>query len=153
GFIRALRPAIQALAGAAGLVASRSLVASLARTSIVVTALATAISMMVSVGIMVGSFRETVQVWLDYQLRADLYLRAQGQAAAGIFPPISAEVPDIIRRTPEVRDVDFLRGTVFRYHGQQATLAAAHTEVARREGLLRFLTGNGNAILASLPNQ
>ena len=55
-----------------GLLAGRSLTASLSRTSVVVVALATAIAMMASVGIMVGSFRETVALWLDTQLRADL---------------------------------------------------------------------------------
>ena len=152
-FIRALRGTVKSFAGAAGLVASRSLIASLARTSIIVTALATAISMMVSVGIMVGSFRETVEVWLDNQLRADLYLRAQGQATAGVFPPVAPEVPEIIWRMPEVRDVDVLRSTVFRYHGQQATLGGAGTAIAGREHLLRFLTGDAGPILASLPNR
>src|ERR1035438_7988189 len=56
--------------------AGRSLSGSLGRTSVVVAALATAIAMMASVGIMVGSFRETVRVWLDIQLRADLFVRA-----------------------------------------------------------------------------
>ncbi len=45
--IRILRTTLKRLGGAAGLIAGRSLVASLSRTSIVVTALATAISMMV----------------------------------------------------------------------------------------------------------
>ena len=53
----------------------------------------------------------------------------------------------------EVRDVDVLRGTVFRYHGQQATLAGASSAVAGREQLLRFLDGNAAPILASLPNR
>ncbi len=74
GSIRLLRGSLKRVAGAAGLIAGRSLVASLSRTSIIVTALATAIAMMVSVGVMVGSFRETVEVWLDNQLRADLYI-------------------------------------------------------------------------------
>jgi putative ABC transport system permease protein len=158
GLIRSLRRAITTLTGAAGLIASRSLIASLARTSIIVTALATAISMMVSVGIMVGSFRQTVKVWLDNQLRADLYLRAQGhategQATAGIFPPVAAEVPRIIRQIPEVREVDVLRGTVFRYHGQQATLGGSSAGLASREQMLTFLDGPPGPILASLPNR
>ena len=151
--IRALRGTVKSLAGAAGLVASRSLVASLARTSIVVTALATAISMMVSVGIMVGSFRQTVEVWLDNQLRADLYIRARGQSTAGVFPPLGPQVPALLRELPEVRDLDVLHSTVFRYHGQQATLAAASTAVASREQALRFLDGPAAPILASLYNR
>ena len=49
----------------------------------IVAALATAIAMMASVGIMVGSFRETVIVWLDTQLRADLYVRPAGAGRRG----------------------------------------------------------------------
>ncbi len=96
GLIFLLRGVLKRIAGAEGLIAGRSLVASLARTSIVVTALATAISMMISVGVMVGSFRETVQVWLDSQLRADIFLRADGPATAGIYPAIAATVPRIV---------------------------------------------------------
>ncbi len=50
GAIGGLRNALKRVGGAEGLIAGRSLVASLARTSVVVTALATAISIMVSVG-------------------------------------------------------------------------------------------------------
>ena len=52
----------------------------------VVAALATAIAMMASVGIMVASFRETVALWLDVQLRADLYVRPGDPLGAGRVP-------------------------------------------------------------------
>ena len=78
---------------------ARSLTASLSRTSVVVAALATAIAMMASVGIMVGSFRETVALWLDTQLRADLYVRPAGPSSAGDYPPLAPEVPGILSAT------------------------------------------------------
>jgi putative ABC transport system permease protein len=139
--IRILRTALKRLGGAAGLIAGRSLVASLSRTSIVVTALATAISMMVAVGVMVGSFRETVQVWLDEQLRADLYMRAQGPATAGINPPMPAAVEQIAEQTPGVAEVDVLRAFQFHYEGTRATFAAAKMDILRRRRALRFLSG------------
>jgi putative ABC transport system permease protein len=61
--------------GVEALLASQSLSAALRRTSVLVGALSTAIAMMVSVGIMVGSFRETVLLWMNDRLPADLYLR------------------------------------------------------------------------------
>ena len=149
--VRACRAPLKRFAGAAGLIAGRSLVASLSRTSIVVTALATAISMMVSVGIMVGSFRETVQVWLDSQLRADIYIRAAGAATAGIYPPIEPKIPEIVRSTPGVGDADIFHAFAFRYEGMQATFGAGIMDIVRRRRSLRFLTGNANDILASLP--
>ena len=151
GAIRCLRGILKRFGGAAGLIAGRSLVASLARTSVVVTALATAISMMVAVGIMVGSFRETVQVWLDSQLRADIYMRAQGPAAAGIFPPIAAPVAQIVEQTPGVAEVDLFHAFEFRYEGTRATFGAGKIDIVRRRRSLRFLSGNANEILASLP--
>jgi putative ABC transport system permease protein len=124
------------LRGPASLIAARSLVASLSRTSIVVTALATAISMMVSVGIMVGSFRETVQVWLDSQLQADIYLRGAGPTTAGIYPPLDGAVAGIIASTPGVGDVDVFHAFSFEFEGTRATFGAGDMKVARR-----FVTG------------
>src|SRR4029077_8242750 len=68
GLAAGSRSASRSLFGPEGLLAVRGLAAALARTSIIVAALATAIAMMASVGIMVASFRETVIVWLDTQL-------------------------------------------------------------------------------------
>lgn len=153
GAIRALRGALKRWGGAPGLIAGRSLVASLARTSVIVTALATAISMMVAVGIMVGSFRETVQVWLESQLRADIYMRAQGPPAAGVFPPIAAPVEKIVEQTPGVAEVDVFHAFEFRYEGARATFGAGKMDIVRRRRSLRFLSGNANEILASLPGQ
>lgn len=150
GVIHLLRGSLRRIPGAAGLIAGRSLTASLARTSIVVTALATAISMTISVGIMVASFRETVQVWLEDQLRADLYLRAEGRATAGIFPALAAEMPAIVAQTPGVADVDAFHAFTFEYEGEKASFGAGVSDVVRRHNTLRFLDGNTDAILRSL---
>jgi putative ABC transport system permease protein len=150
GTIRALRNALKRIGGAEGLIAGRSLVASLSRTSVVVTALATAISMMVSVGIMVGSFRETVQVWLDNQIRADIFLRGQGPVSSGMYPPIAFEVPAIIRQTRGVAEIDIFHAFDFRFEGQHATFGGGIMDIVRRRRGLRFLSGNADEILSSL---
>jgi putative ABC transport system permease protein len=124
-----------------GLLAGRSLTASLARTSVVVAALATAIAMMASVGIMVGSFRETVTVWLDTQLRADLYVRPNIRSGAGDFPPLDPDVPAILASTPGVEAVDEFRAVELHYGGERATLGAGRMEIVRRYGRLRFQSG------------
>jgi len=151
GAIRLLRAPLKRLGGAEGLIAGRSLVASLSRTSVVVTALATAISMVVAVGVMVGSFRETVQVWLESQLRADIFLRADGPATAGIYPPLAAAVPEIVQQTPGVGEVDLFHAFEFHYEGTHATFGAGKMDIVRRHRPFRFLSGNANDILASLP--
>jgi putative ABC transport system permease protein len=136
------------------LLAGRSLAASLSRTSVVVGALATAIAMMASVGIMVGSFRETVALWLDTQLRADLYIAPAMQAGAGVHPAIPPPVAGIVASVPGVAATDLFHALEFRFRGERATLGAGNLDIVRRYGRLRFLHGEDrDAILRSLPGQ
>jgi putative ABC transport system permease protein len=136
------------------LLAGRSLAGSLSRTSVVVAALATAIAMMASVGIMVGSFRETVTLWLDTQLRADLYVSPGGRSAAGEYPALPPAALPILSSASGVAAVDFFHALEFHYHGERATLGAGNLEIVRRYGRLRFLPGEDrDAILRSLPGQ
>jgi putative ABC transport system permease protein len=150
---RLTRATSRRLFGPEGLLAGRSLAASLSRSAVVVGALATAIAMMASVGIMVGSFRETVLVWLDTQLRADLYLRPAVRTGAGQYPALSPEVPKIVASTAGVEAVDVFHALELRYRGERATLGAGDMDVVRRHGRLRFLAGDRDRILASLPGR
>jgi putative ABC transport system permease protein len=150
------RTASRFLFGPEGLLAVRGLAAALARTSIIVGALATAIAMMASVGIMVGSFRETVIVWLNTQLRADLYVRpaARAGAGAGEYPALSADVPGLVSAIHGVESVDIFHAMEFEYEGLRATLGAGNADIIRRYGRLRFTEGQDrDAILRSLAGQ
>jgi putative ABC transport system permease protein len=147
------RNMLRRLCGAEGLLAGRGLAASLSRTSVIVGALATAIAMMASVGIMVGSFRETVIVWLDRQLRADLYVRPSGRSGAGQFPALSPGTPKLVAAVEGVEAVDIFHGLEFRYQGQRATLGAGETAIMRRYGRLRFMGPDRDSILGALSGQ
>jgi putative ABC transport system permease protein len=151
GTVGLTRGVLRGVFGAAGLLAGRSLTASLGRTSIVVTALATAIAMMASVGIMVGSFRETVVVWLDSQLRADIYIRGSGPGGAGVYPPIAGGVGGLVARVEGVAAVDVFSALEIRYEGQRASLGGGDVGIARRYGRMRFLYGQDrDAVLRGL---
>ena len=108
--------------GVETLLASRSLAASLRRTSVLVAALSTAVAMVTAVAIMVGSFRQTVVDWMDEELPADLYLRPAGVTAADRHPTISLELAEKIAGLPEVSAVDRLRAYEISYDGLPATL-------------------------------
>jgi len=139
---------------AESLLASRGLAASLSRTSVVVSALATAIAMMASVGIMVGSFRETVAVWLDEQLQADLYIRSAIRPAPGEFPPIDPAIADIAASIPGVEAVERYSGMEIHFRGMRPTLGSEEMAIVRRYARFRFVSGQDrDAILGSLPGQ
>lgn len=127
--------------GVEALLASQSLSASLRRTSVLVGALSTAIAMMVSVGIMVGSFRETVRIWMNDRLPADLYIRPAGEPAPDRHPTISVELAEKIRELPGVAGVDRLRAYEISYDGMPATLASVDLSAFRSEQRSNFLSG------------
>jgi putative ABC transport system permease protein len=95
--------------------------------------------MTISVGIMVGSFRETVALWMDNQLQADFYLRPAGPAAADRHPTMSGDIADRIERLPGVAEVDRLRAYAISYEGMPATLAGSEARS------IRFLPGENRA--------
>lgn len=129
------------LVGVEALLAARSLAAALRRTSVLVAALATAVAMMVSVGIMVGSFRQTVVSWMNAQLPADLYLRPAGDPAADRHPTISLELTEKIARLSGVAAVDRLRAYEITFDGMPATLASVDLRVLRSYRSSDFFSG------------
>jgi putative ABC transport system permease protein len=132
---------LKKLVGVEGLLAARSLTAALRRTSVLVATLSTAVAMMVSVGIMVGSFRQTVVSWMNGELPADLYLRPAGNPAADHHPTISPELTEKIARLPGVEAIERLRAYEISYDGMPATLGSIDLNDLRSERSSDFLSG------------
>jgi putative ABC transport system permease protein len=146
----AARP-LARLLGVEALLASRSLAASMRRTSVLVGALATAIAMMTSVGIMVGSFRQTVLLWMEDQLPADLYMRPAGEAAADRHPTISSDLVTTISRLPGVAAIERVREYETSFDGMPAGLASIELDVLRSYHNVNFLSGRAtNRVLDDL---
>jgi len=152
---------IAGIGGVQSLLAGRSLAGALRRSSVLVAALATAIAMMTSVGIMVGSFRETMLTWIDSQIRADFYLQPAGTVAMDRHPTIAEEVAKRIEALPGVLAVDRFRAYSIRYNGLPVTLAAGDVQAQMRYGRTALRSGNqqdairgmlaGEAVIVSEP--
>ncbi len=131
----AARP-MQRLLGTEAMLALRSLRASLGRTSVLTAALTTAVAMTASVGIMVGSFRQTVSVWMDNQLTADFYLRPAGDSSADRHPTMAASHCRPHRPIPGVASVDR-----FRAYPDFVSRSAGHSRWRRIKHRTHFLPG------------
>ncbi len=68
--------------------APRDVVRSLSRTSVAVAALMVAVSVIIGVGVMVGSFRLTVTNWLGEILRADIFISPPALVASRVTAPL-----------------------------------------------------------------
>ena len=83
--------------------AASNLQAALSRVSVSVAALGISLAMMIAVAIMVGSFRETVVVWLDAALSADLSLKPVMQTSSVSEARLSANACRTVRDDPMSR--------------------------------------------------
>jgi putative ABC transport system permease protein len=82
--------------------ASANLLAAVPQTSVSVAALAMSLSMMIAIGVMVGSFRETVDYWLKSVLNADVIVKPAMNSSAQGAATISPQVADALRADPAV---------------------------------------------------
>lgn len=136
GTSRVCSPLTERGFGIVGRLAAVALPASLRRTSIASAALALAIGMMVAVALMVGSFRETVRIWVDQTVTSDLWLRpSKGlrNAQAATFPPgIASE----LERLPFVAAIDRTRGRTVVYRDSLIMVASGDFDVAAARSTL-----------------
>jgi putative ABC transport system permease protein len=100
----ALTPLTSRLFGVLGRIAPRAVTRSLSRTAIAVAALTIAVSVIVGVSLMIGSFRATVADWLGTTLGADIFisppLLTANQASVDVDPALReqvAAVPGVAR--------------------------------------------------------
>lgn len=77
-------PVLGRLFGVQARLAVRGVAAGLSRTGIAIAALMLAVATVVGVGVMVQSFRATVNVWLQSTLRADIYVAVPGVRSAEV---------------------------------------------------------------------
>ncbi len=124
-----------ALLGVAARVGRSNLTGSLSRTAVAVAALTMGVSMMVSVAVMVGSFRDTVVIWIGQTLRADLFLSPLSGRSSVSFGRFPQAFVDEIAAIPGVKDIDAFVGFSATRDGTPFTVAS---------GDYRFIAEYGN---------
>lgn len=136
---RVLKPLFRRVFGVVGEVAAGSIAASVRRTAVATAALAVAIGMMVAVALMVGSFRETVRIWVGQTVQSDLWLRpAKGlsNADAAAFPP---EIASDLAKVPFIAAVDRVRGRDVVYQNSIIAVGSGDFASARQFGDLPMI--------------
>lgn len=104
---------VQGLAQSAGVIARmapRTIVRSLSRTSVAVAALMVAVSVIIGVGVMIGSFRNTVEAWLEDVLQADIFVSPPTFNANQVRTTLDATVVAQMQGFPGIAQVASTRG-------------------------------------------
>ena len=76
---RLAEPLVERAFGISGSLAARGMAASLSRTGVATAALSVAVATVVGIGLMIGSFRISVEDWLTGTLTADVYVNIDGE--------------------------------------------------------------------------
>jgi putative ABC transport system permease protein len=92
-------------AGVIERMAPRTVVRSLSRTSVAVAALMVAVSVIIGVGVMIGSFRTTVVRWLDDVLQADIFVSPPSLQSNQITTSLDPDVVAQLKSLPGVTSV------------------------------------------------
>lgn len=123
--------------GVEALLANANLSGSIPRISISVAALAVSLSMLTAIAVMIGSFRETVQYWVQQTLQADLYLSPATRSNIYSESSLSPEVVRLVAANPGVAAVDLFASFTVDYQGRRVLLGSGDFAVLLdRAGLL-----------------
>jgi putative ABC transport system permease protein len=156
--LKLLLPLVAKLTGmlfqAEGRIAARSLEGTLGRTSVSVASLMIGIAMMVSLAIMIGSFRQTVMVWIDQTLKADLWVQTEARAGGSSQARMPTSILGKIQALPGVLAADGFVEHQIEYKGDITNVAGADLNVSAKYGHLIFTDHeDGHAICSSLGNR
>ena len=160
GIMKLVMPLLQRLFGLVGRMAARDVVAHMSRTAVAIAALALAVAAAVGVGTMIGTFRETITVWLRGRLDADIYVSAPTMVSRfndGTLPPGLVER---ISRLPGIQGINYYRDVRLENDGVAVHLLASQLTPAG-EAAFRWKSGQpekiwpafnaGEAVIVSEP--
>ncbi|MFQ6111752.1 MAG: ABC transporter permease [Nitrospinota bacterium] len=117
------------------------------RNSVSAGALMVALSMLVSLTIMVGSFRRTVELWVEQTIRADLFAAPAARFLAGSGATIPGHYLGKARSLPGVLAVDGFRGLQMEWGDGIATFASRELEILEKHATLPFISGDYRKVL------
>ncbi|MDE2484973.1 MAG: FtsX-like permease family protein, partial [candidate division NC10 bacterium] len=127
--------------------AAGNLSSQVGRSAVAVAAMMTAIAMLVGLTLMIGSFRRTVELWVEQTIRADLIVSPVARFVKGS----QARLPDTFiegaARIPGIAALDPFIGKRVELLGQEGLLAAGDFEVVARYGRLLFRKGESATVL------
>lgn len=119
---RLMRPLMGRAFGIVGRMAASGIHHSLSRSAVAIAALTVAVAATSGVGIMVDSFRTTVDTWLRYSLEADVYISPPGMVFRRNDATIDPEVERRIRTMEGVQEAYSVRTAKVRIDDRTADL-------------------------------
>jgi putative ABC transport system permease protein len=119
---------------------------SLDKMAVSMAALMTAIAMLISVALMIRSFRQTVEHWIDQSISGDLLVGPVLPSHQGDFQFLESAVIRGLETGPEIKDIYYYRVLVTHTAGSPVRLWTGNLDVIQRHGRLAFTAGDPDTI-------
>ncbi|HEV2840015.1 MAG TPA: FtsX-like permease family protein [Chthoniobacterales bacterium] len=116
----------------------------LLRNSVTIATLAAAVAMTVGVSVMVFSFRETVQVWINDILTADLFVGPASNEIVGSSSYMPPQALDFLETHPTVETIDTFRDAQLLMGSETVAVAVVRGSERRH---FQFMRGRSEAIM------
>ncbi|MGD1938307.1 MAG: ABC transporter permease [Cyanophyceae cyanobacterium] len=144
-----LSPTLSRLLGILGKMAPRDIARSLSRTSIAIASLMVAVSVIVGVSVMVGSFRTTVVQWLDQTLQADIYVTPPSTTANRVFGSVD---PTVVQEAYTWAEIDH----IVTYNDTDAEVVAFNRDAANQSEIavdrsVKLISADGDVSAGQRP--
>jgi putative ABC transport system permease protein len=137
--------------GALGRLAADQIARAPGRNAVTISAMMVGIAIMVGVGSMIGSFRETVQMWIDQTILADFVVAPvpwlQGDESGVLTGRLPAAWADDLATLPGVDAVDTYRELPVEIDGRPAALIARNLRLHAERSRYLFLQGESREVL------
>jgi putative ABC transport system permease protein len=153
GLTALLRPVLFGLFRAEGEVAAANLQSALSRSAVAAASLMTGVAMVVSVAIMIASFKRTVYTWVDQTVQSDLIVSATDPSSGMLTVPLPEALARELTTVEGVLEVDALRSLSIPYLDRQVILNIADLDVFARHTDYPFLEGERQEIFAEVASQ
>ncbi|MEE3252782.1 MAG: FtsX-like permease family protein, partial [Nitrospinota bacterium] len=127
--------------GGEGLLACKNLSQNVGRNALAVSSLAIAFMMVISMSIMVHSFRQTVIVWIDQTLKADLFVRVAGGRDIDYQHTLPSDPIQKLKSISGVAAIDQFRAIDISYNNLPVVLATGDFSVLSKFGNLIIKSG------------
>ncbi|MFN8499576.1 MAG: FtsX-like permease family protein [Anaerolineae bacterium] len=147
--MRVARP-VTGLAGVLGRIAPQTVTRALSRTSVAIAALMVAVSVTIGVGVMIASFRLTVEQWLGSTLRADVYVSTPSLSATRPTGQMDPTIARELAALPEVAEMEMVRAVSVDSPDGPASLLAVQGTHRRDASVYRTATGTPDAMWAQV---
>jgi putative ABC transport system permease protein len=111
------------------------------RNGISVTALMVSVALLISVTLMIDSFRRTLELWFDQTIKADLVIETKEWFQTGSHPLISPGIADPVKQIEGVAAVDLFREDHLFYQNEPFLLTSRDLEIHRERSQYLFTEG------------